>query len=708
MNTPETAAKCVSEYLRNEDYSPLFVTADDSDDYKDLLDKLYFIKKIRVSDYCAQDDSEPDTDLLKDEIKESTEDIILLGLGHYSRISGNTNIINEVKDLSINKKVIVICRGVTKHLEYLCECDPKFSERRVTFMKPAPTSKIIKYADALSLPAISGLKAVLQNLEDDNDKVLYVKTQIKLQGISEINSAFDAVKMQFDNLDLAERALPAEAWEDILKDSKFDEYENLHWRTFVKYKLNPPTDIYLQKVVYTSDTFEKYKKRYFSAICDFLPGTDDYKAIYKARKDLLRDVTDGDISGFVGDILQYGSERIAYLTDNTKAERMDIIKALSKIDRLPENLSEIYPDLASYLRDYSFKSTELTGYFSDYKFCKVTNNITSAFYDTVLNYAKSGSRPYLYLPSRGSVFETIDKEYTYLYWLDALGVEYLGFIQSIAKSMELNLHIHIVRANLPSITSQNNDFFYNWNEENREKNRELDDLLHNENNVYNKLYPLHLSKQLQIIKSALDTTKAKLNSGKYKKVILASDHGASRLAVVYNKENIFEMTEKGEHSGRCCPVSDFDSTPEYADKENNFWVLANYDRFKGGRAAAVEVHGGASLEETIIPLIEVTLSSGKVEIKLLKHEYKADKKKPIRLEIFSKFTLNNMHISLEANDYEAEFVGDGKYYVCLNDFKTTGTYTADVYDGDNYIDRIEFEIQSAVAGTKKSNDEFFS
>lgn len=43
-----------------------------------------------------------------------------------------------------------------------------------------------------------------------------------------------------------------------------------------------------------------------------------------------------------------------------------------------------------------------------------------------------------------------------------------------------------------------------------------------------------------------------------------------------------------------------------ATEENGFWCLANYDRFKGGRKANVEVHGGASLEEVAVPIVEIT------------------------------------------------------------------------------------------------------
>ncbi len=61
------------------------------------------------------------------------------------------------------------------------------------------------------------------------------------------------------------------------------------------------------------------------------------------------------------------------------------------------------------------------------------------------------------------------------------------------------------------------------------------------------------------------------------------------------------MASKGKHSGRCCPCAEADVKSEYATQDNGYWVSANYDRFKGGRKASVEVHGGATLRRGCYP-----------------------------------------------------------------------------------------------------------
>ena len=55
---------------------------------------------------------------------------------------------------------------------------------------------------------------------------------------------------------------------------------------------------------------------------------------------------------------------------------------------------------------------------------------------------------------------------------------------------------------------------------------------------------------------------------------------------------------------------------KFSTEENGFIVLANYGRFRGSRAANVEVHGGASLEEVVVPVIELTLADSSMQVAL--------------------------------------------------------------------------------------------
>ena len=84
------------------------------------------------------------------------------------------------------------------------------------------------------------------------------------------------------------------------------------------------------------------------------------------------------------------------------------------------------------------------------------------------------------------------------------------------------------------------------------------------------------------------------------------------------------MNSAGEHGGRCCPINALNEKPDCATEENGWWVLANYDRFAGGRLASVEVHGGVTLEEILVPVIEFALQKSAVETKISESQEKSD------------------------------------------------------------------------------------
>lgn len=90
-----------------------------------------------------------------------------------------------------------------------------------------------------------------------------------------------------------------------------------------------------------------------------------------------------------------------------------------------------------------------------------------------------------------------------MYFVDALGVEYLSYISEKCKTYGLLLSIQVVHGELPSITSQNTEFMnpavINI--------KDLDELKH-ESQTYNyekQKIPLHLVTELKAIDGVLQT-----------------------------------------------------------------------------------------------------------------------------------------------------------------------------------------------------------
>ena len=119
---------------------------------------------------------------------------------------------------------------------------------------------------------------------------------------------------------------------------------SFHWRTFLKLKLDPPDDIYLKYVIDKSPNFETYKKRIFSALLDFEPNDRKFISMYDARKSLLKDVKDYEVSEYIAETRIKESESVYYLTDNTTAERQAVIESLAG--------AESVTDIVEFVREY--------------------------------------------------------------------------------------------------------------------------------------------------------------------------------------------------------------------------------------------------------------------------------------------------------------------------------------------------------------------
>ena len=225
--------------------------------------------------------------------------------------------------------------------------------------------------------------------------------------------------------------------------------------------------------------------------------------------------------------------------------------------------------------------------------------------------------------------------------------------------------------------------------------------------------PIHLIRELEIIDELLKKVKVNLVAGNFNKAILIADHGASRLAVIHETENLWAMESGGMHSGRCCPKSELDERPNSAADADDFWALANYDRFKGSRKANVEVHGGATLEEVTVPIIEITYLSNAIEVKLMPidapvnfigtPEITVSFRKKAAIKIFATQSLMDVSVEIDGHTYDAKAVDDNFYVVSeMPDIRRAKSYTVNVYACGNLIaDSLPLVVRKE-SGSEKS------
>ena len=263
--------------------------------------------------------------------------------------------------------------------------------------------------------------------------------------------------------------------------------------------------------------------------------------------------------------------------------------------------------------------------------------------------------------------------------------------------------VTVCRSELPSITSRNKEF---WDVLSSEQYPiitfdKIDKIKHHGEEGYDysradRKLPIHLIRELELIDELLSKIKVNLANGSYDKAVLISDHGASRLAVIHETENLLEMASNGQHSGRCCPKSEVDVRPDSATDADDFWALANYDRFKGSRKANVEVHGGATLEEVVVPIIEITHLNTAVEVKIMPIDAPAtftgtpeilvSFRRKAAIKVFATQKLMDVSVEIDGHIYEARAVDDYFYVVdTMPEIRRAKTYDVNVYACGNRI-----------------------
>lgn len=287
------------------------------------------------------------------------------------------------------------------------------------------------------------------------------------------------------------------------------------------------------------------------------------------------------------------------------------------------------------------------------------------------------------------------------------------FVLSSTQSKGLSVHIDIGRAELPSLTEYNKGFFENWDGIGKYKEEALDDIKHNDKGGFfftSCEDPIHLESEIAVIEKAVNFAATKLAMRECKSFVIASDHGASRLAVIKHQEEKYNTETGGEHSGRCCKVFEGCDLTNCVE-EKGYYILTDYGRFKGSRAANVEVHGGASLEEVLVPIITLKLKKQTaVDIRVLNGDnIQADRKKGTTVQIYISDVDNPQNISIVIGNTKYKAIGDDSahYTVLLEDIKRSKTCKADVYDGDNLLGNVEFKIKGKSGNVDSKFDSEF-
>lgn len=747
MNT-EACIKKIEKYLAKNDVGVFMVDVQNSADLSTI--KSHFNVSgntfFAAAQYCNNDEL-PRMDALLDVIARKTEPLFLTGLSSFLKLRGEDELKSELSNLlamTISGHVVVLtfqCKA------YLSFPDPRLSGR-ICIVEGVDDehTKLVFTSNGLPLlkeiTAVSGINAFADEVETKKASTIYVNTEKGRKSfpnslfiITDLKKAFDALSFKDGTTTNLDESLGTDAdwnyaldkfrvsnsWTALITSS-FGNTKNLDlvmpnyvnfdaeekWLYLIGLKLfGAKNNWCLDTAAYRAKNADDLVYHAYRDILEVEPNSSNFENCYASRKTLLNSLGNpiDEVVAFCKIVISKEKSAIYYLTDNTQQEIETIFLLLDKygieyrLEELVSILKVVYPKLYAYLLPFRFENALLDEYFQMYKYQKVINKVLPEFKTVVTDQAEKREYNSILQP-RAARLESIDKRGAQLYFIDALGVEYLGYIMSLCHDMSMMAHINVCRCELPSITSRNKEFIdeFAHSEHPIISIKDIDEIKHHgkDDSDYQAVKPpIYLSQELSIIEDVIRKIKVKLANGTIDKAIIIADHGASRLAVIHETENQWEMGSNGVHSGRCCPKSEIDVQPDFATDADDFWALANYDRFKGGRKANFEVHGGATLEEVTIPIIEISYTSGPIEIRLMPCDAAANfvgtpeilvsYRRKAAMKLFSTRTLQDVSVCINGTYYDATPIDNNFYSVEMPDIKRAKQYAVDVYAYGNLI-----------------------
>lgn len=756
--TIDAVLKKIDRYLKKENMGPLVVDVQNRRDLDAIVTHYNLPQNnfVNASDplFC-KDDEFPSIASLFDLLTKDNGIYFVREVSSFFRMKGEealTQTLVELLSMNSIGHVVILTYQCEAFLESIIKNDRRLEGRicvvdgeKTELPQFIFTMKDLKFEKTSS--AIHGIHKISEAVESGVSGTLYVKTEKtkisfphSLYVISEMKNPYEVLCNKDNMTTLIPKTIGTDddwkyvlsefqtypSWEQLISakignahnlDVVIFNYQHNHsdkrwlWYYFIGLKLfGTPTDRYLNAVSQKSETPADFIRNLFRIILEFDLNNKEFESVYERRKVLLNAIGNpvDEVVNYCKIVLRKEHDALYYLTDNTIQEKELVFKLLDKYaldydrNELLAVLKRVYPALYNYLMPYRFKNDLLDSYFQEYKYQKVINKIFPEFMEVVEQQAVARDYNSILQP-RSSVIEGIDNKNAQTYFMDAMGVEYLGFIMSKCHDLQLMAKITVCRSELPSITSRNKEF---WDVLSTEQYPiitfdKIDKIKHHGEEGYDyrrvdRKLPIHLIRELELIEGLLDKIKVNLVNGIYNKAILIADHGASRLAVIHETENLLEMESNGQHSGRCCPKSDTDVKPDNATDADDFWALANYDRFKGSRKANVEVHGGATLEEIVVPIIEISYLNTAVEVKIMPvdtpgvfvgtPEILVSFRKKAAIKIFATQKLMDVSVQIDGHLYDAKAIDENFYIVeSMPEIRRAKTYEVDVYACGNKI-----------------------
>ena len=322
-------------------------------------------------------------------------------------------------------------------------------------------------------------------------------------------------------------------------------------------------------------------------------GIDEFSQEFWARYDRLSDAR----------------IKIKILTGKTHDERTKIIELLSQSlseGKQPSDfktiLKEKYPDLVLYLSEPEHLERELSEYIFKYKINKVADRFTLAFSNMA-----GEINPYDY-KTRGQILFSLKGSCdAYFLWIDGMGIEWIDMLLAKVKQQNsalVNPFVDIGTAVLPTVTSVNMGKA-DPATISEKKFDALDSLSHIKDKSDCNYHSI-IAKQFEMMDKIADIICQAAAKHPDKDIVVTADHGMSRMAArgFHKTEGINAPSSAIVYNlGRYCEMPADSKMITNTVKEGAVIAFKTHNHFTISGNAPGELHGGASPEEILVPII---------------------------------------------------------------------------------------------------------
>ena len=354
-----------------------------------------------------------------------------------------------------------------------------------------------------------------------------------------------------------------------------------------------------------------FRHAYVTAAAECL---DEWKEYAGERRSAIRkaDVSRSDacIRQFIARCEGESTSRVAHwLNCRTDAERAELLRRCW-VDGIVSNVvKEAYPEAAAYLNaDSVFDDVVLEDYFKEYRELKMAGRVTLEFYEKAQRVVPPSA-----LQSRDTIVQRyVSDNGCALLVVDAMGAEWLPMLVALARERNVGVDaIWVGEARLPTSTIFNK---IHW----PDATRRLPDIKRFDNIAHNGAEMHEERRAEENLAVALDVIGSKVllnvadGLARFERVLVTADHGSSRLAALAWQSQprlartldceagaeVADWRYREREAKGGCP-------PELEETlDGRHWVVRGYDRLpKRGGGQGFELHGGATLEERLVPVV---------------------------------------------------------------------------------------------------------